>query len=289
MEMATPLSAALALSLALAPALTSRALALPAPDAPDSSDLIAHASDGFHFAPASASPYAPPSPAPLFASHTDANIDTAAAASPDTSRSLADSLARITLAAQAQTAPATTSTQPADADVDQLRLPPRTSSNPYFTQGTWRWQLQAALSSDFHDVSHAMGGIGWSYFLERDLTIDFEVNGMFISQERGSDTVAGNLTMLLRWHFRIDDSQRWSLYADAGIGLLYAGSDVPQKGSAFNFTPQLGVGASFLLDEANDTRLLTGMRWHHISNANTFEDNRGVDALMLYAGINMPF
>jgi lipid A 3-O-deacylase len=269
MEMVTPLSAALAL--ALAPVLTSRAIAHPF-DASDSSDLIAHASDGFHFTPASAA----------CVSTSPAGAD---AAAPDSSRSLADSLARITLAAQAQTDHPTTATQPAGT----LELPPRTSSNPYFTQGSWRWQLTAALSSDFHDVSHAMGGIGWSYFLERDLTIDFEVNGLFISQEEGSDTGALNMAMLLRWHFKIDDAQRWSLYTDAGIGFLYAGSDVPKRGSSFNFTPQLGIGASFLIDESNDTRLLTGLRWHHISNANTFEDNRGVDALMLYAGINFPF
>ena len=164
----------------------------------------------------------------------------------------------------------------------------------FFQQGSWRWQPTLALASDFNDVSLGMGGVAFSYFIERDLTIDFELNTFYINQQGdASNTGAVSAALLLRWHFLIDENDRqqprWSVYADAGGGLMYAGSDVPFQGSHFNFTPQFGFGASLLINEASDTRLLTGVRWFHISNANVFDANDGVDSLMLYAGINFPF
>jgi hypothetical protein len=166
--------------------------------------------------------------------------------------------------------------------------------NEFFHQGSWRWQLTGSVASDFNDVSLGMFGAAFSYFIERDLTIDFELNTLYINQQgEASNTGAVNASMLVRWHVCMDqrDQQHpcWSVYADAGGGVLYAASDVPFQGSHFNFTPQAGFGASFLIDRASDTRLLTGVRWFHISNANVFDSNDGVDSLMVYAGINFAF
>ena len=161
--------------------------------------------------------------------------------------------------------------------------------NRFFHRDSWRWNIQLALASDFGDETLGIAGFGVSYFLDTDFTIDFELNGLYANQSHGDDTGGLNLALLLRWHFWISHDQRWSIYADAGAGILFTGNDVPPSGSSFNFTPQAGMGFSMLLDEHCDARLLAGMRWYHVSNANTYEDNPGLNTLMVYAGVNFPF
>ena len=62
---------------------------------------------------------------------------------------------------------------------------------------------------------------------------------------------------------------------------------VPAGGSSFNFVAQAGVGISF--DIGDEVRLLTGVRWHHISNGRTFDSNPSQDNLYVYAGLSFPF
>jgi hypothetical protein len=49
----------------------------------------------------------------------------------------------------------------------------------------------------------------------------------------------------------------------------------------------LGLGAT--LDIGSGTRFFTGVRWYHLSNANTIEPNPPRDSLMIYAGVTFPF
>ena len=62
---------------------------------------------------------------------------------------------------------------------------------------------------------------------------------------------------------------------------------MPENGSEFNFTPQAGFGLTY--DIGNENRLIFGIKWHHISNADLYEDNPGRDSIMGYAGISFPF
>ncbi len=162
-------------------------------------------------------------------------------------------------------------------------------ANRFFQRGSWRWNIQLGVGSDFGDESLGIAGFGVSCFLEDTFTMDFELNGLYFSQSEGDDTAAINLALLFRWHFWRSSDNHWSIYADAGAGLMLSGEDVPPGGTSFNFTPQAGMGFSVLLDEARDVRLLSGFRWYHVSNANTFEDNPGLNTLMVYAGVNFPF
>ncbi len=63
--------------------------------------------------------------------------------------------------------------------------------------------------------------------------------------------------------------------------------DEPFGGTTFNFTPQAGFGASWEI--AANTRLLTGVRWYHISNARTSDNNPGLDSILFYIGATFPF
>lgn len=146
--------------------------------------------------------------------------------------------------------------------------------------------VSGGVGSDFGQDHLVRGGVGWSEFIARDFSLDLEINLLYFSQP-GEDAVGANVNMLLRWHFLTNQRRTWSLYADAGAGLMLTTADVPPEGSSFDFTPQLGFGMSFHVE--SDRRLLLGTRWHHVSNANTFEDNPGTDSVLVYAMLAFPY
>lgn len=165
---------------------------------------------------------------------------------------------------------------------------PTPPKSKFGLKGTWRWQIQASYGIQFGNDANqfALGGAGASYFLIDDVSIDVDLNGLAFWQE-GPDTGGVNFDVLFRWHLWTNEQRTWSLYADAGVGFLFTGSDVPSDGSSFNFTPQVGAGMSF--DIGHDLRLLVGARWFHISNANTYRANPGRDSLQVYAQLSIPF
>ena len=156
---------------------------------------------------------------------------------------------------------------------------------PFGSAGTWRFNVQAGAGWDIkRDNQEYLAGVSWSYFVIDDVSMELEFNGLFADQK--TDNAAGfNFNLIFRWHFWTEE--RWSTYLDFGAGLLLSTDHIPQNGSSFNFTPQGGVGLTYALRE--ETRLILGVRWHHISNANTFEDNPGRDSILFYSGLSFPF
>lgn len=149
--------------------------------------------------------------------------------------------------------------------------------------GTQRWYLQAGAASDFDDDSFLLTGVGISHFFYDGHSANLELNGLSVSQP-GADALGATLTFLVRSHWI--RAENWSIYVDGGAGIIFTTGDVPEVGSSFNFTPQVGGGASFAINE--NQRIMTGLRWYHISNADTFESNPGLDTLFGYVGINFP-
>ncbi len=156
---------------------------------------------------------------------------------------------------------------------------------PKFGQaGKPRWYVQGGVGADFDDDLFGLVGTGVSYFVFDNHSINLELNGLAVDQQN-NNAVGLNLALLVRSHWI--RGENWSIYIDGGAGLLTTNNDVPDAGSSFNFTPQIGGGATFAV---NDTqRIMTGLRWYHISNANTFEANPGLDAVYGYVGYNFPF
>ena len=137
------------------------------------------------------------------------------------------------------------------------------------------------------DSTDANLAITYHRFLIDDFEFIGEVGGWYFSQD-GDDAGGINPGFTLRWHFVNRD--RWTLYADAGIGLLFTTDDVPDGGSSFDFMPRAGGGVSFRLDDRG-TRGYVGARWHHISNARINGDsaNPDRDGVTLYGGVMFPF
>lgn len=160
------------------------------------------------------------------------------------------------------------------------------SAPEYGSQGLQRWYVQAGGATTLNDdETHRLGmvGVGLSHFFLDGHSINLELNGMAFDQP-GPEAVGLNLALLLRWDFI--RQQDWSLYIDGGAGILGTTRDVPSAGSSFNFTPQVGGGTTIRLDGEN--RLMVGVRWHHISNGNLYENNPGQDTILGYVGINFP-
>lgn len=172
-------------------------------------------------------------------------------------------------------------------------IPSLADPKPFGARDSWRWHVHGGFGMEFDDTDnqlYLLGG-GVTYFMVRDLALVLETNVLYVDQF-GSDAVAWNFNLLARWHFY--SRERWSLYVDGGAGTLVATDEVPGRtlheplgGSNFNFTPQGGVGVSY--EVATNTRMLAGVRWHHISNARTYENNPGRDSFLVYAGVSVPF
>jgi len=169
----------------------------------------------------------------------------------------------------------------APADAPPSTTPARAK---FGAEGMLTFNAFADYANDFSSDSMAGVQLGISWFFVDDLSLDVQLEqyGFF---QTGEDAYAIGPALLLRWHFL--SYETWSLYADAGCGVIYASNPVPFDGSRFNFTPRAGIGASFAITES--ARLMAGVRWFHVSNANTSTPNPGLNSLEIYAGISIPF
>ena len=175
---------------------------------------------------------------------------------------------------------------------DELEAPPPAIPD-FGTKGSWRWAVQGGFAIDMDESKNTfvlLGG-GFSYFMVDNLSLEIELNGMYISQV-GDDAFAINFNLLGRWHFLVRD--KWTLYGEVGAGLLGATETVPgpslddpRGGSHFEFTPQGGFGVTYEIKP--QMRLVSGVRWHHISNARTNNSNPRRDSVLVYVGVSMPF
>ena len=127
-------------------------------------------------------------------------------------------------------------------------------------------------------------GIRFTYFIEDALALSVGANFNHVSNE-GASSDGPSVDVLLQWHFV--RARKHSFFFDAGIGGFFGSNSVPPPGSRFNFTPQVGLGATYEI--SHKTRVIAGIKWYHLSNANTFEDNPGIDHALFYGGLSFAF
>jgi Lipid A 3-O-deacylase (PagL) len=80
--------------------------------------------------------------------------------------------------------------------------------------------------------------------------------------------------------------RRTQPFVNGSVGLLYFADQVPVVDSSqFNFTFTIGTGLQFFL---RPNRTLTiGLKYHHLSNAETAPLNPGIDSKVFYAGFSI--
>jgi lipid A 3-O-deacylase len=182
-----------------------------------------------------------------------------------------------------------------DPPAEPVRLKPA-----FGKKDSWRWHLSVGYGREVEtnwDQNVLFGG-GVNYFIIDNLSLIMELNVLWFDQtsEPGLPPAYNawgiNFNLLARWHFIAADT--WSIYADGGAGVLATTEPVPGPdtrnnlgGTTFNFTPQIGFGGSFEI--AENTRLLLGLRFHHISNAQSEHNNPGRNSLMFYVEASFPF
>ncbi len=151
--------------------------------------------------------------------------------------------------------------------------------------GRW-WSVGGGITHNFDGATDANFTWSYTYFIAENVEFTGEL-GLWHYNQPGDNALAINPCMVFRYHWYND--QAWTLYVDAGIGLLFATDNVPDSGTSFNFTPRFGVGLTRRLFD--DVRLQVGVRWSHVSNARIIGDgdNPARDGPMLYAAVVFPF
>ena len=155
----------------------------------------------------------------------------------------------------------------------------------YATQGSTAWWFEVSLASNFNHGDALMGGLGVEWYPVDGFALGLRADGIGVSLQDTPRTGGAGVSILLRWH--AVQREGWSLYFDGGCGVAWFTDPVPAGAAQLDFTPELGFGCSIELDD--DVRLLTGVRWFHISNGQTAQRNPGVDMLSAYVGLTMPF
>lgn len=167
--------------------------------------------------------------------------------------------------------------------------PEKPAARPFGSAGTSWLTVGAGVAfgaTEGESATDANASLAWNYFLINDVEFSLEGAGWYFSQP-GEDQGGGSASLAFRWHFV--NKQKWSLFAEIGVGVLAATGEVPSGGTSVDFLPRAGVGATFELSPGG-ARLQTGVRWHHISNARFQGDsnNPSRDGVMIFAGVMFP-
>ncbi|TVQ61610.1 MAG: hypothetical protein EA378_07610 [Phycisphaerales bacterium] len=169
------------------------------------------------------------------------------------------------------------------------------ASPPRFGEpdGRW-WSLGVTYAPDLTDATDVNAYASVSRFLVQDFEVMGELAIWYFAQP-GRDAAGVNPALNLRWHIvntHRDPSAgaQWSLFIDAGMGVLASTGNVPSGGTGLNFTPRAGAGLTWR-PSAGRSLYHAGVRWHHISNARIHgnERNPDRDAPAFYAGVGFPF
>jgi lipid A 3-O-deacylase len=172
-------------------------------------------------------------------------------------------------------------------------LTPSTERAKFGDAGSQWATLTLGVADDLSASTDTQLAAAWSRFLVKDVEWMLEASVWYFHERLdSSDRFGLNTSMVFRWHFLNDPepSDRWSVFGDAGIGVLATTNNVPPGGTGLNFTPRFGVGGTYRLGDT-PVRLIGGVRWHHISNARIHGERRNPsrDAAMFYVGVIFPF
>jgi len=82
---------------------------------------------------------------------------------------------------------------------------------------------------------------------------------------------------------------RWLPFWDLGLGMLWTNlaPRIPEQSTPFNFVLESGPGVQYFATER--VALTLGVRFHHISNAQTGDRNKGLNSTLGYLGLSIFF
>lgn len=148
-------------------------------------------------------------------------------------------------------------------------------------QGDWWITAIGGSSISLGSTTDSFAGVQATKFVIDRLEAGGEVAGWGFFQD-SEDAYGVSLSAVVRYHAW--DFGGGTLFADAGLGMVFTNDVTPQQGTSANFLPRLGAGLA--LRTGDNSRFLFGARWHHVSNARVFGElnNPSRDEVMLFAG-----
>lgn len=98
------------------------------------------------------------------------------------------------------------------------------------------------------------------------------------------DASAFGATLNFKYNFL--DFGRWMPFWEGGAGGLWTdlAPDIEEQSTKWNFILQTGIGTSYFVNP--NMALTTGLRFHHISNANLGDRNTGINAWQVNVGVS---
>ena len=181
-------------------------------------------------------------------------------------------------AADGQSAPAAISSD-SDADLEQVQPPPT-------------YELFFAANHGDEGESYAVH-LGCLHPVTADS--DWSWNPQLLlggTQNTAEEPSAiAGFDLMLRWtpgQSEPDPADRFDWFVELGAGVQYTGPEsFPQFGTHANGRLRAGLGATW--QAGDDTYLVAGLGWLHMSNGNVFDVNVGHDGPMGYLGLRFGF
>ena len=140
------------------------------------------------------------------------------------------------------------------------------------------------VASDFNGITISAVGVGLNWFVAERLSVGVFGEAMYVNQA-GDNAAGGGAGVLLRWYFA--RLETFTLFGEAGVGFSAFDGRVPDDGTSVDFTPRAAIGAHIALDAT--TALSARVGWLHLSNAQTGENNPGIDTLAVSLGLHIAF
>jgi hypothetical protein len=137
---------------------------------------------------------------------------------------------------------------------------------------------------DFNGTAIGAIGVCMNWFVADDLSVGVFIEAMAVNQTN-DNALGGGGGVLMRWHFH--RTERHSLFAELGVGFAGFSAPVPSEATTTSFTPRAAVGMSFPIDA--DSEFSARIGWLHLSNAQTGEQNPGIDALSVSLALSIEF
>jgi hypothetical protein len=127
--------------------------------------------------------------------------------------------------------------------------------------------------------------IWWAFREPLALVVEMQATRVFQAQPRHG--FVQGLAPLLRWQVHRADA--WALFVELGPGISWSDTQVPPRGTRFNYLAIGGLGSTHRLGTHSEA--IVGFRWLHLSNAGLEGRGRNpdIEALGPYAGIRLSF
>lgn len=162
-----------------------------------------------------------------------------------------------------------------------------TSRQPLHAAGT-RVAIATYGSSRDGDIGRIhLSQLAVGYYVADGLAVQVGLNAAYTDADAEPDGVQGGPEVGMRWHFL--ERRDWTVYLDGSAAAVVHEHPLTADSLRFNFDLQGGVGGTRSLTD--DTSLMGGLRWHHLSNARLRGRSRnlGYDAPLVYGGLMQRF